>query len=418
MSCTESILDQGYSLPSYYKSSMRGHGHQNCPSFSSTLLDAIYRSIDDEAIDRGALKGQGPKMLADGGRQISAYGIESSWLNKRHNEPVTTQRNSAVCTGRNLGSFCNSSPSSSETSSNRGGFSSSDSGNCYSSCSESKSRTSSSCYSMNKLKPIRTSVSGDRLARPRMINLHGEDYDSQVHQVVRPNNFRKQEGGAVKERSKALKIYEDFKRMKGGSNNRQPISPGAKIAGFLNALFSAKKAKHSSAYSANFPAAAVVRVPEPGDGYPSTCSSASSFSRSCLSNTPSSRGKVTDNDTKRSVRFCPVNVILNEDTWPGDGHDHIHLRDRHRQQSNPKTARNYPWAQENQGLFHVSEDQEEEEEKDDDDGASCASSDLFELENLSRIEIGGGLRFNEELPVYETTSLDTNRAIAKGLVKI
>lgn len=51
--------------------------------------------------------------------------------------------------------------------------------------------------------------------------------------------------------------------------------------------------------------------------------------------------------------------------------------------------------------------------EDDDDAASCASSDLFELENLSAIGIE---RYQEELPVYETTRLDnTNRAVATSL---
>jgi hypothetical protein len=58
----------------------------------------------------------------------------------------------------------------------------------------------------------------------------------------------------------------------------------------------------------------------------------------------------------------------------------------------------------------MSSDEEEEEES---DVASCASSDLFELDNLSAIGIE---RYREELPVYETTHLGTNRAIANGLI--
>ena len=50
---------------------------------------------------------------------------------------------------------------------------------------------------------------------------------------------------------------------------------------------------------------------------------------------------------------------------------------------------------------------------DDDDAESYASSDLFELDNLSAIGIE---RYREELPVYETTHLGTNRAIASGLI--
>lgn len=55
----------------------------------------------------------------------------------------------------------------------------------------------------------------------------------------------------------------------------------------------------------------------------------------------------------------------------------------------------------------------EDEEDDDDDVASCSSSDLFELDNLSAIGIE---RYREELPVYETTHFNTNRAIASGFI--
>ena len=54
---------------------------------------------------------------------------------------------------------------------------------------------------------------------------------------------------------------------------------------------------------------------------------------------------------------------------------------------------------------------EEEEEDDDDDAESYSSSDLFELDHL----VGIG-RYREELPVYETTNIRTNHAIANGLV--
>lgn len=56
-----------------------------------------------------------------------------------------------------------------------------------------------------------------------------------------------------------------------------------------------------------------------------------------------------------------------------------------------------------------------ENDDDDEDAASDASSDLFELDNLSAI--GNGIeKYYQELPVYETTRLDTNRAIANGFI--
>ena len=60
------------------------------------------------------------------------------------------------------------------------------------------------------------------------------------------------------------------------------------------------------------------------------------------------------------------------------------------------------------GGFYDNED--EDDEDDDDDIQSCSSSDLFELDHLV-----GARRYQEELPVYETTNLETNKAIANGL---
>src|SRR5262249_40282287 len=59
--------------------------------------------------------------------------------------------------------------------------------------------------------------------------------------------------------------------------------------------------------------------------------------------------------------------------------------------------------------------EDEEEDEDDDDAASYSSSDLFELDHLSAIG-NDRTRFYEELPVYETTHVGTNRAIANGLM--
>lgn len=53
----------------------------------------------------------------------------------------------------------------------------------------------------------------------------------------------------------------------------------------------------------------------------------------------------------------------------------------------------------------------EEEEEEESDCESVSSSELFELKSLSAIE-----RFRDELPVYETTNLGANRAIAHGFV--
>lgn len=343
------------------------------------------------------------------------YGVEK-WIYKKGNEKVTVQWNSIANLQRSPWGFQNSSSSSSDSSSNKGRFSSSES-DC-SSHGESRLRSSSSCYSMKKLKPIRTSISIDRPDRPRILNVLGKDDNFRAHQVLQ-SNVHQQLGGVAKAKSKALKIYGEFKKVS-SNNSKQPISPGSKLSGFLNSLFNAKKAKISSGCNENFPGKV------PNSGYQlSTCSSASSFSRSCLSKTPSSRGKFSGDGTKRSVRFCPVSVVVDEDhrpcmqkTVPLRDHQQLSLREsslKSRQVEESK-VKNYPREGQDQELYgdeDQQQQQQQQEDDDDDDGASCASSDLFELENLSGI---GGYRYSEELPVYETTNLDTNRAIANGFI--
>ncbi|XP_060667223.1 protein BIG GRAIN 1-like A [Ziziphus jujuba] len=86
-------------------------------------------------------------------------------------------------------------------------------------------------------------------------------------------------------KSRALKIC---------SKVKQPIH-------FLNSLFTAKKSKSSSS------AHAVQSL--------STCSSATSYPRSCLSknSSPSGRsGKLSTDGVKKRVRFNPVTVIVDE----------------------------------------------------------------------------------------------------------
>lgn len=351
------------------------------------------------------MKGQDPKMGTDDYQRL--YGVERLMDRKGNEKVITVQQKSIADLRTSPGGIQNnSSSSSSDSSSNKGGFSSFDSD--YSSHSESRSRSSSSCYSMKKkLKPIRTSISIDR---PRVPDMLGEDVNFRAHQVLLRSNVHKQEGGVAMAKSKALKIYGEFKKVS-GNNNRQPISPGGKLSSFLNSLFNAKKGKISTGYDENFPGKA------PKSGYSSsTCSSATSFSRSCLSKS-SSRGKFTNDRTKRSVRFCPVSVVVDEDCRPC-GQKSVPLGDPYElgsrkslvegHQGSESTAKNYRITG-GDGEPYEDEDQED----DDDDGASCASSDLFELENLSGI---GGYRYSEELPVYETTNLDTNRAIANGLM--
>ncbi|KAJ7963233.1 Protein BIG GRAIN 1-like [Quillaja saponaria] len=393
-----------------------GHRREN-PSFSSTLLDAIYRSIDE-----GQTREQEDKLIfyretmrkkkqssclrdeeeADLPSFHKTHMIEN-WMEKKVSEKVEVRRNSLTeferRTRKNQNSMSMNSSSSSSDSSCGGGFSSSE---------------SESFYSMQRPKPIRTSVSTIRSEKTEFDAFHG------YRTYSAPTQKPKHENGFVKTKSKALRIlYGDLKKAK------QPNSPGARLASFLNSLFTAggntKKAKVSNS----------VGGYESKSAQTSTCSSASSFSRSCLSKTPSSRS-----GTKRSVRFCPVSVIVDEDCRPC-GHKNLHedqpslmaamaatapirstsneeLKFHVKQESHrvEEAARDFlkNYQKKNEKEFDI---HSEEDDMEDDDGASCSSSDLFELDNLSAIGIE---MYREELPVYETTHFDTNRAIANGFI--
>ncbi|OIV94042.1 hypothetical protein TanjilG_14289 [Lupinus angustifolius] len=313
---------------------------------------------------------------------------------RRVNETVVMGRNSLTELERRTRSNSNTlsmySSSSSSESSSIGGFSSSE---------------SESFYGVQKPKPIRTSVSCEKT-----------NFDKTQNPKFHENN------GFGKTKSKAFRIlYGDLKKSK---QHQQPISPGARLASFLNSLFTSngnsKKSKVSSTKVSNTSmhegSTSEKQKQDPSSA--STCSSVSSFSRSCLSKTPSSRS-----GAKRSVRFCPVSVIVDEDCRP-IGHKNLHeneetmnnkseelrfhvMQESHRVEELAKELlKNYQKKNENKFDIMQCED-------DDDDKASCASSDLFELDNLSDIGIE---RYREELPVYETTHFNTNRAIANGFI--
>uniref|UniRef100_A0A5B7AUF5 Protein BIG GRAIN 1-like A n=1 Tax=Davidia involucrata TaxID=16924 RepID=A0A5B7AUF5_DAVIN len=372
------------------------------PSFSSTLLDSIYRSIDEGGGGGGGeeelviyretmRKNCTAKPFEDDEHMNSlqrACMIGKYWTEKKvMSEKVVLRRNSVADYRHPV--LLNSTSSSSDSSCG-GGFSSSETESSVHGLSSSRSHWP---------KPIRTSTS---------VSVHPKKFNVVSEQKQKP----KHEGGFVKTKSRALKIYGDLKKAK------QPISPGGRLASFLNSLFTAgnaKKSKITSGYDdANSKSANA-----------STCSSASSFSRSCLS-----RGKLSNGGgTKRSVRFCPVSVIVDENCQPC-GHKSLyddqssvqnsineefqfHMMEKHRriEEAARDLLRNY--QKKVVDMRNVHSNNNEASDDDEDDAASYASSDLFELDNLSPIGIE---RYREELPVYETTHLDTNRAIANGFI--
>ncbi|XP_055820095.1 protein BIG GRAIN 1-like A [Solanum dulcamara] len=204
----------------------------------------------------------------------------------------------------------------------------------------------------NRSKPIRTCISTNQ-----------EKFDHK-HQYPKDLNFydsslakekpKYDEDSFNKAKSRALKIYRELKKVK------QPISPGGRLSSFLNSLFTnGKKAKIPSNDDEERKLKSANNA--------STCSS---FSRSCLSN----------------------NIINNTPC----GHKNLDM-----DQQNVEAIKgiNINYVNEDHQLkFHKNIEVEDE---DDGEGASCASSDLFELDIFSSIGLMG-------FPVYETTNLGTN----------
>ncbi|XP_068662052.1 protein BIG GRAIN 1-like A [Aristolochia californica] len=389
----------------------RSNSRKN-PSFSSTLLDAIYRSIDEGEAGAGELVMYKETMRKKQSRSSNCNAIMKEYedrerRNYHRTEKKVSEKLSTLRRASDYDSFhlkqnpvaFHSTSSSSESS--YGGFSSSEAESVYGG--------RASVLTAQRSKPVRT-------------------YPAPVR-TEPPLQKKAQTLEKSKPRSSPLS-YSDLKKAK-----KLPGSPGAKFASFLNSLFaatgSAKKAKLSSSFN--------------GDDYgserkskstqaSSTCSTASSYSRSCLSKTPSSRGKPV-NGVKRSVRFYPVSVIVDEDCRPC-GQKSLYEEERSLTAVR-ETGDSAPPFLGEELKFHPMEKNKRVEEAakkllngyqtkgdilmrdlqsdddDDDDAASDSSSDLFELENLTAIGIE---RYREELPVYETTHLVTNRAIANGLI--
>ncbi|KAI3979366.1 hypothetical protein MKX01_001558 [Papaver californicum] len=412
------------------------HERSKNPSFSSSLLDEIYRSID-EGDDNGG-GGVGGGFVKQGVEEViyrektmkkkqssinNKEELIENWMEKRimsSTEKVVVRRNSLSVPVADLQKNYSSSNATRV-------FNSSSSDSCYGSSGFSSSETDqSSIYSSSRsssmkppsIKSIRTGFSSEEMKKSAPV-------------PPQPKPTKK---------SRALKIYGDLKKVK------QPISPGSKIASFINSLFTkenSKKPKFSSSVNGddhhNHNRHEDSRIFKSGYGTNSTCSSVSSYSRSCLSKNTSN----SSNRIKRSVRFYPVSVIVDEDCRPC-GHKCLYETDepglmaKVRKPNDNKSsslmnmnedlkfqimeknrrieekARDLLKGYQNKKKNYEMKNYLDEEDDDDDDAASDASSNLFELSSIN----GGSIdqKYREELPVYETTHFLTNRAIANGLI--
>ncbi|XP_010526023.1 PREDICTED: protein BIG GRAIN 1-like B [Tarenaya hassleriana] len=359
------------------------------PSFSSFLLDQIYRSIDSE----------------DSRCYRSCPVREQSKTYKKTQDFEDS-------------TFFSSGSCSSDTSSS--GFSASDTELIYG------NRTAKPfCVAPPRPRPVRVAEKTEKREEKQRILFHGNR-----------DRVKQEENDLIKSESRAMKIYNNLKKLK------QPISPGGRIASFINSLFTGTN---------NVKKPEICRNPDDGfirksqtsiKHFSSSSSSSCSQSRSCLSKYSTSTREKQKNTEKRSVRFYPVSVIVGDDSIPC-GHKSIGEEEKGLKKvsgfaTNEKRISEYAAAREEEIRVMVAEKSKrvemiareilreyernkkrkesygrcegEEEDDENDDVLSCSSSDLFEL------DLVGNGRYRDELPVYETTHLQTNHAIASGLI--
>ncbi|CAD6209810.1 unnamed protein product [Miscanthus lutarioriparius] len=306
----------------------RARRYADQPSFSSTLLDAIYKSMDEPG------DGATPAAAAAATKKQN-QDLHYSYYYKASLQG--SYRGSRAAAATAPGPHAATTSSSSECSS-YGGFSSSE--------------AESSQH--RRLRPIRTSVAAAAAAAAT---------------APAPALVPEQKKKAAKKAGSNIRAkLRDL---------RKPASPGARLAGFLNAIFNGRRAPQTPPSASR------------GAAAESACSTASSYSRSCLSKTPSTRGQ-----PKRTVRF------LDSD----DGEAAAAVPDRRVQVG---------VAELEQMLLHRMEMDSDEDEE-----SSDASSDLFDLENFAAVapDAGAGAAaYRDELPVYETTRVVLgHRAIGHG----
>ncbi|MED6221678.1 hypothetical protein PIB30_057113 [Stylosanthes scabra] len=480
----------------------------NNPSFSSTLLDQIYRSIDQPEnhnytntpnnmksfFTHTSSKTENNKKQSskDNNKVCSVVGAET----EEQFDTTTTRRTTSRDYDNDVTCFSSTSLSSdsgsSSSSSSSGGFSSFDTESLYGA--RSRTRSSSSCFL--PLRPVRTSASASLRDEEK-----GDDHHRKFHSFR--HDFKTELGALIgsddrgeddyealsmKSKSRALKIYNNLRKVK------QPISPGAKFTSFLNSIFASSKKSKCTNHDIKIPSEKdqlqgsndAIREKKPKTIQTSLPPSSCSFSRSCLSkNLSSEREKLCNNidnlkrirlhgsndvtrsdssknlendarkaklfqtsthststsfsksclsktltasekeklhnETKRKVRFYPVNMVVGEEgtnnnnkitaTWKNGSNmekskvvkeaAREFLEEYHKNKNKNNLVL--------EGLMDIHKNKmnnanEDEDDDDNDDVASCASSDLFELDHLA------------ELPVYETTHVGTIRAIANGLV--
>ncbi|CAN8299396.1 unnamed protein product [Cochlearia groenlandica] len=353
------------------------------PSFSSSLLDEIYNSIDHKPHKTQSFLGS-----INTSKKQSMSVTRSSVPDRRFHQD------------RFFGSVSSSSDSNSSI------FSSSDTELTHTKKTISSSSSRPLCFGPSKPKPIKTE-DNKALFRQNRANRASKDHDyfSDTSKISRcDENW---DDNRIRRSSKSHK------------KPKTPASPGVRIVNFINSLFSNNSKQASMAvkrYPRKMSHDDSVYVKKTNGYNPSTCSSASSFTRSCMNK---SSEKSSDR-IKRSVRFSPVNVIVpvsrnfleEEEDYFSRKSVKKNVVEEGGRRSVEEIAREFlrDYHKNHENSLVKSNDYDHDYDvdgDDDDDVVSDSSSDLFELNldgnNNNNNNNNHHNMYGDELPVYETT---------------
>ncbi|XP_042396062.1 protein BIG GRAIN 1-like [Zingiber officinale] len=187
--------------------------------------------------------------------------------------------------------------------------------------------------------------------------------DPSVSNIPRPDSPATEKNNR-KKNSRCGSVHRGLRGLSKGrtSSSSAPTSPGARLASFLASLL------------------ATARSPKKSKVVPPATSAAG------VGEDPARNSSATPKE-KKTVRFHPE-----QESRPRG--------DKHPQDGSSKAEARM------EELLRAAATAAEEEENGRDWEGSESSSDLFELENLTTAYRGGG-----ELPLYETTDLNANRAL-------
>ncbi|KAL8152310.1 hypothetical protein V2J09_010070 [Rumex salicifolius] len=369
-----------------YKRDPPSNNHTNNPTFSSSLLNEIFLSIDREppavAADSSNLR-----RLLDQDRKMSSLRrsrLVHKWMDKPSfgdlivptPPPPPPPVVPAVVDEDPDSFFSTTSVSSSDSS--FGGLSSTAS-EAETPSFDSSSKPKTSCFGPFRApKPVKTK------AKVANTDLFGEDCSTNR--------------SSSSSSSRALKIYSQLKSLK------QPISPGIKLAKYINSLFikeaSTSTSRKKKTTKNTKPDNPIFRgVPAPERRYKSEETSpewpisfTSSFTKRDIPSSTSAISTSIASDHKAALmkRYDELRRLKIGDIEEEEEEEEVDMNRKVLEEVALDLLNNY-WNRKKT-------ENDNDDDNNDKDDSSCSSSDLFEIDHLSLIG-------NEELPVYETTRI-------------